>query len=378
MTRTDRVVLTEIVGPFFGSVMLFTSLFLAAGELQKLAEFSQKGVSPTYLAIMVLFTLPYVLAYTIPMAMLLATLMGFGRLSGDSEIVALFASGTSFPRIMAPVIVFALAVALPIITVNQSLIPAANQKREQMAREIRQRGSTAAATTDAFTLVVKVSDEQQYVVHAAGGVRFGTGGTASLDRVGILIYDKGLPTAAVGARRADWKIGTRSWVLTEDKKGELWIADKSTLQVMTSDSVKLREVELGAPKNLESLEGRVTELSTALLARRARLRHAEGDHAAAREAEIEAQGRVSFPLAALVFAMVGAPLGVQRTRSGKGLGFGLSVLVTFVYWTTVQIFQAIGKGGGLPALAACQIPNGVGIGLGIWLIWRVAQKGAVN
>ena len=378
MTRTDRVVLLEIVGPFFGSVLLFTSLFLAAGELQKLAEFSQKGVSPGYLLIMVLFTMPYILAYTIPMAMLLATLLGFGRLSGDSEVVALFASGVSFPRIMAPVIAFALAVALPIVVANQSLIPAANHKRETMALEIRQRGSTAAATTDAFTLAVKASEEQQYVVHAAGGVRFGAGGTAFLDRVGILIYNKGQATAAVVASRAEWKIGTRSWVLTEDKPGQLWMAESTTLQMTTSDAVRLREVELGKPKELESLEGRVTELSTATLMERARLRHEEGDHAAAREAEIEAQGRISFPLAALVFAMVGAPLGIQRTRSGKGLGFGLSVLVTFVYWTTVQIFQAVGKGGGLPALVACETPNIIGIGLGIWLIWRVAQRGAVN
>jgi lipopolysaccharide export system permease protein len=148
--------------------------------------------------------------------------------------------------------------------------------------------------------------------------------------------------------------------------------------VSTGRNIAIQQLELGKPEALESLEGRVTELSTTRLAERARLRHEEGAHSAAREAEIEAQGRVSFPLAALVFAMVGAPLGVQRTRSGKGMGFGFSVLITFVYWTTVQIFQAIGKGGGLPALAACQIPNLVGIGVGIWLIWRVTLKGAVN
>ena len=378
MTRTDRVVLLEIVGPFFGSVLLFTSLFLAAGELQKLAEFSQKGVSPGFLLLMVLFTMPYILAYTIPMAMLLATLLGFGRLSGDSEIVALFASGTSFPRIMAPVVGFALAIALPIIAINQSLIPAANHKRETMAMEIRQRGSTATTTTEAFTLAVKAGDNQQYIVHAAGGVRFGTGGKAYLDRVAILLYEKGMPIAAVGARRAEWKIGTTSWVLIEDKPGELWMAESQKSVVLYGRQIRLREVELGKPKELESLEGRVTELSTEKLAERAQLRHAEGDHAAAREAEIEAQARVSFPLSALVFAMVGAPLGIQRTRSGKGMGFGLSVLVTFVYWTTVQIFQAIGKGGGMPALVACEVPNLVGIGVGIWLIWRVTQRGAVN
>ena len=139
MKGVDRVVLKEIVGPFFGSVLLFTSLFLTAGELKKLTEFANMGVPWSELLIMVGFTLPFVLAYTIPMAMLLATLLGFGRLSSDSEVIALFAAGTGFPRIMAPVAGFALAVALPIIIANQTLIPAANHKREVMARQIRQR-----------------------------------------------------------------------------------------------------------------------------------------------------------------------------------------------------------------------------------------------
>lgn len=378
MTRTDRVVLLEIVGPFFGSVLLFTSLFLAAGELQKLAEFAQKGVPVGELLTMVVFTLPYVLAYTIPMAMLLATLLGFGRLSSDSEVVALFASGTSFPRVMGPVVGFALAVALPIIAINQSLIPAANHKRESMAAAIRQRGSTAASTNDAFTLAVKNGENQRIIVHAAGGVHFGSGGRAYLDRVGILLYEGGMPVGVVAARRAEWRIGTLNWVLTEEKPGELWSASSASRAYLMGESILLREVTLGKPEELSSLEGRVTELSSEKLAERARLRHEAGEHAEAREAEIEAQARVSFPLAALVFAMVGAPLGVQRTRSGKGLGFGLSVLVTFVYWTCVQIFQALGKGGALPPIVACELPNALGILVGLWLIWRVAQQGAVN
>lgn len=378
MKRVDGVVLKEIVGPFFGSVLLFTSLFLAAGELKKLTEFANMGVPWSQLLVMVAYTMPFVLAYTIPMAMLLATLLGFGRLSSDSEIVALFASGTSFPRIMAPVASFALLIALPIIVANQAVIPAANHKREAMAREIRQRGSNGAQTSEAFSLAVGGNDGPRYVVQAEGGVQFGSGGVAYLDRVGIFLFEKGQPVGAVGATRAQWKLGTRQWVLEGSDTRPLWMAESAGPRMTMGESVRLREIELGTPEELAALEGPVTEVSSAQLATRARQRHEEGKHKEARQAEIEAAQRISYPLAALVFALVGAPLGIQRTRSGKGMGFGFSVLITFVYWTLVQVFQGIGAGGGMPATVACELPNLLGLGAASVLIGRVTQRGAVN
>lgn len=382
MRAVDRVVLNEIVGPFFGSVLLFTSLFLAAGELKKLTEFANMGVPWSDLLVMVGFTLPFVLAYTIPMAMLLATLLGFGRLSSDSEIIALFASGTGFPRIMAPVAGFALIIALPIVVANQGVIPAANHKREVMARQIRQRGSaTAGSATEAFHLAVKNGEGERLIVHAEGGVRFGAGGVAYLDRVGIFIFSKGQPVAAIGAPRAQWKLGTRQWTLAEDAAHPIWMARQDSVQGPTmtqSTNVSLKEIELGTPEELAALEGPVTEQSSPVLYQRARVRRQEGDHVAARQAEIEAAQRISYPLAAVIFALVGAPLGIQRTRSGKGLGFGLSVIITFVYWTLVQVFQGIGNSGGMSPQLACQLPNLLGLGIAGWLIGRVTQWGAVN
>ena len=54
MRRLDRLVLSEIIGPFFGSAMLFTGLFLAAGEFMRLAEYAQRGVPPWLIVQLVL------------------------------------------------------------------------------------------------------------------------------------------------------------------------------------------------------------------------------------------------------------------------------------------------------------------------------------
>src|SRR5687767_1052778 len=101
--RMDRLVIGEVVGPFVFGVLLFTSLFFAGGEVVRLAEFMGKGVPPATVAKLLVLPLPYIIALTFPLAMLLAALLGFGRLSNDSEIVALMAGGASFSRIVLPV-----------------------------------------------------------------------------------------------------------------------------------------------------------------------------------------------------------------------------------------------------------------------------------
>jgi lipopolysaccharide export system permease protein len=76
--RMDRLILAEIAGPFVGSALLFTGLFFAGGEIARIAEFLGRGVSWLTIGNLILLTLPGIIALTFPMAMLLATLLGFG------------------------------------------------------------------------------------------------------------------------------------------------------------------------------------------------------------------------------------------------------------------------------------------------------------
>ncbi|MBC7808739.1 MAG: LptF/LptG family permease, partial [Akkermansiaceae bacterium] len=98
MMRLDRLVLSEIVGPFLFSILLFTGLFMSADNLLKILDYASKGVPAGVLLQFFLLALPPVLALVSPIAILLATLLGFGRLSGDSELTAVSAAGVPFER----------------------------------------------------------------------------------------------------------------------------------------------------------------------------------------------------------------------------------------------------------------------------------------
>ena len=74
-----------------------------------------------------------------------------------------------------------------------------------------------------------------------------------------------------------------------------------------------------------------------------------------------------------VFALVGAPLGLQKQRSSSSIGFGISILIIFIYYGVMTFAGALGKGGALPTVLAALIPDTLGIIAGLYLNWRVSK-----
>ncbi|MEQ1936541.1 MAG: LptF/LptG family permease [Fimbriimonadaceae bacterium] len=119
MKRIDRLIIGELAGPWMFGTAIFTTLIMAGTYLFKITDYLANGVSFAVVLKLTLLLLPGVIVKTFSMAVLLATLLAFGRLSSDSEIVALRAAGASLGRIMMPVAVFGVVVAAIAFGVNE-------------------------------------------------------------------------------------------------------------------------------------------------------------------------------------------------------------------------------------------------------------------
>lgn len=370
--RRDRLILGEILGPFLFGVLLFTSLFFAGGEFLRITEFLGAGESLALVGRLTLLTLPGIVVLTFPMAALLAALLGFGRLSNDSEIVALLAGGASFGRLVVPLGAFALGVALVGVWFAQEVVPAANRGREQIIADVRKQVRSA----NAFTLPLR-KDGELTLVHVEGGVDLRSG---SLRNVLIATWKGRQCIGAVYADRAVWQFGTREWFL-ENPTGASWGGEGGVIlkgtSLDTAENAILgrdRLVTLGTPEDLATLEERpVKEIATGTLQRRIDIYRRGGAEDKAREAEVEVAQRVAVPFASFVFALVGAPLGVGSQRQGRGVGFGLSILIIFTYWIALQFVSFLGKSGALPPLLALALPNVAGVLIALLLIRRVLR-----
>lgn len=95
------------------------------------------GISPGTIFHVILLLLPGIAVKTLAMALLLAALLSFGRLSNDSEITALRAAGASLTRILRPVLLFSIAVALLTFCINEFVVPEASYRAQTLTVEIK-------------------------------------------------------------------------------------------------------------------------------------------------------------------------------------------------------------------------------------------------
>ena len=89
--------------------------------------------------------------------------------------------------------------------------------------------------------------------------------------------------------------------------------------------------------------------------------------------ETELYQRFSVPMASLVFALIGVPLGLQPTRNSSSMGFALSVIIIFVYYAVMTLSNAIARGGVIAPAFAVWIPNIIGLIAGTILVKRASK-----
>src|SRR5579863_3069267 len=146
----DRYIAGEIVAPFALGVGLLT-FALVTGRLLKLTEMVvNHGVSLGDVAGLIGYIMPAFLEMTFPMAVLIGVLMGFGRMSGDRELIAARACGMSLYRLAVPVLGFAVVIWALSSWLAFSVRPWANSHMREQLFELTQTRSSAGLKDKVF------------------------------------------------------------------------------------------------------------------------------------------------------------------------------------------------------------------------------------
>src|SRR4030066_1826302 len=124
----DRYLLKEITPPFFIGLLIYSFVLLVSPGFLLSELFIARGVSFPAGALIFFYLLPAVLAFAVPMSVLMGILAGLSRLSSDSEIVAFRTLGIRNSRLLWPVFVFAFAGWLITSALTLYLAPRANYK----------------------------------------------------------------------------------------------------------------------------------------------------------------------------------------------------------------------------------------------------------
>jgi LPS export ABC transporter permease LptG/LPS export ABC transporter permease LptF len=369
----DRYLIREIIPPAFLALIIFTFLLLIPPVMDQLQNLVAKGVSFGIAMKMLAMLVPQSLGLTIPMSLLVGTLIGLGRMSGDREAVALLACGVSPYRLLRPLLSLAAVAGAAHFWVMVEAIPDANQTfRELTYSVVSQQMENDVKPQVFFTnfpgWVIYVRD-----LPKTGGWRdVMIADTKQPDkpdlymaRQGRLILNREQQTVALVL-----KDGTRYSTRATDGK------QIDTYRFQEGLTIKLDPQSVFP--NFQLMRG-INELTIAQL--REQIADKQSHGIPVHQELMAIQQKYSFPVACLVFAIIGLALGLTVAREGKVAGFVVGIAVIFSYYILLYLAESFTKGyyagdaGGLHptyvANLARWFPNLVLLPFGIVaLIWR--------
>jgi len=344
----DRYIFEELLPPFFLSMFIIT-LVLFIQKMFRLAELViSKGVEVTATLKLLVFILPGFLVITIPMSALVASITAFSRLSSDSEITAMKTSRVSLYRMLRPVAVFAFLAFCATSLTSLVLLPAANTALKahlfNMVKSQAMVGIEAGVFSSAFDGMVIYVDKME-----------------SLDKMeGIFISDEH------SAKDPYSIVAKRGKLITDPQSFKVTLAmEEGSIFSLPRDEHKYHLTSFAAgsifldinrsllPGGAPTTDYRNASIQT-LLADIKALR-AQGKPTFHVESELHM--RLSIPVACLIFGIIGAPLAIRRTRSGRSAGIALALAVFFIYYMMIGASKNLAATGTLSPAAAYWIPN---------------------
>jgi lipopolysaccharide export system permease protein len=153
-------VLREHVGPLVFALTALTSLLLLNYIAKQIDELVGKGLSAGVIGQFFLLSIPFTVAMTTPMSVLVATLYAFSRLAAENEMTAMKANGVSLSRLLVPVLLAASAVSVGMIAFNDIVLPAANHQLRKLQGDIARKKPTFALKEQ---IINQVADRQVYL-----------------------------------------------------------------------------------------------------------------------------------------------------------------------------------------------------------------------
>lgn len=142
MKILQRYIIREHLGPFFFALAVIMFVFVTKFIVQHIGRLFGKGLPVSTIFEFVYLNLAWMMALAVPMSVLIAALMAFGRFSADNEITVLKSSGINLYRIITPSLVWATILTLMMIWYNDRVLPEFNHRARILARSISQKKPT--------------------------------------------------------------------------------------------------------------------------------------------------------------------------------------------------------------------------------------------
>ncbi len=365
-----RYIIREMLPPFLLNVIFLTFIFLLSRilEITNLIVNYKIGLAPVFR--MIIYTMPYFLAYVIPMSVMLAVLLTFLRMSGDNEITALKASGVSLYQMLPPVLTFCLAGCLLTAFMSVYGLPWGRLALKELTFKV------IVSNVDIGLKEREFNNSFKRVMLYINKVDIKT---RTLIDVFIEDYRSKDHSITVVAPRgrifSDPEKTAFRLSLYNGAINQVDLKSKSvnTVRFETYDiNLNLRESVTG------DIEGPKDEKEMTLAELRQYLEEVPEKDDRYYTTLMEFHKKFSIPFACIPMGLLAIPLGVRSRIARRSYGLALGLIFFLFYYLLLSVGLVFGETGQYPPIIGMWVPNLVIGCLGVYLFYRTAKDDPVQ
>ena len=374
LSLMDCYIASQLINPLLFSVGLVSVLGVAIGYLSDLADKVVDSNLPLIQASeILLLKVPEFTAYALPISVMLSTLLTYGRLSSDSELIAFRGCGVSLYRLIIPAVVMSLLVTGVTFLVSELVVPAANYRATGILVEYLQEEHPYWQNKDIFypdyeQVVLPNGEKEKQLKHLFFAEKFDG---QNLKNLTVLEWLENRLNRIVVSDSATWNGQEETW---DFFNGTLYkLAPDASYK--EADPFEHRQLPLSKAAFEFALQGRDPyEMNIIQASQYMRILKMMGDDKKLRTFQVRIQQKLAFPFICVVFGVIGSSLGSTPQNMSRATGFGLSVVIIFAYYLLGFLIGSLGLMGLISPVLAGWLPNILGLVMGGYLLYRFAES----
>ncbi|MCB9358018.1 MAG: LptF/LptG family permease [Calditrichaeota bacterium] len=358
MTLLDRYIVSAFARSFFFAMIAAAVIFVTIDLVEHLDKFVDAQVGFDLISRYYLLYIPFIVYLTIPVGVLLATLFTIGGFVYRNELTAMQASGVSLWRILVLLLLVVAPLAGGVWVLGENVVPRINFERKELYRvEVRKGKGSASSRQGRIYLQTSPTE---FLKMESYDPKLRTG-----YQVQLQLVENGRVVTQINADSLSYREGL--WTLLNAERTDFMDRSVSMnrieslarpdFQFTPDDLIRVNiEPDEMSYKDIQSLINRLQA---------AGIRGARWS--------VDLAFKFAQPFATFIIVLFGVPFAAFRRRGGLVLGFGLSLLVCFVYFGFQQVGKILGYGGELSPFWAAWIGNIVFGFIGLALVWRAPK-----
>jgi len=430
MKILNRYILREHIPPFVFSVFIITFI-LVLEIIPRIVEMViDKDISFWIVMELIALNLAWMIALSVPMGVLVATLLTFGRMTADSEIIAIKSSGINLMRVLTPLLIAAGLLTFAMIQFSDKVLPEINHQARLLTGDIRSMRPTLSFRAGVFITDIEgyiiLIDKINHTTSVVEGVRISE--TKDRDNPRIIVSKSGLMEFIDNGQTVKFTLYDGEMHMLDSKHPEnyrrinfnehvIYIGGVGS-ELKRSESSFRGDREMNINQMQEtveraknavqpfrdrmntSVEGRIADLFADTVAvpkdtfdsRINALKSMQMDsngllRKLRREANqimeqrkvvnkytIEIYKKYSIPAASFAFVLIGAPLGIITRKGGMGIAISISLLIFTFYWAFLIGGEDLSDRGLLSPFWGMWTANLVIGGIGLYLLVKVITE----